>query len=217
MKKLNLIKLSRNLNRINKEDVILLDNIISKFPFFQNAQILLAKGLLNIDSIRYNRQLKKAAVHSYSRKKLFDIITSNNVTNDQSNIISSSDLSKKNIEINKPLNFDKNENHSFSEWLNVVSIKKIDRSDKNLVANFLQKESLNLKQKKETFFKATDVARLSIIEDTNLVTPTLARVYLEQEYYEKAISTYKKLILKYPKKSSFFAGQIKLIRKLNIK
>ena len=217
MKKLNLIKLSRNLNHINKEDVILLDNIITKFPFFQNAQILLAKGLLNIDSIRYNRQLKKAAAHSFSRKKLFDIITSNNVTVDQSNIVSISDLTKKNITPNKPLNFDKNENYSFSEWLNVVSIKKIDRTDKNLVNNFLQKENLNLKQKKETFFKATDVARLSIIEDSNLVTPTLARVYLEQEHYEKAITTYKKLILKYPKKSSFFAGQIKLIRKLNIK
>jgi len=212
MKKLNLIKLSRNLNHINKEDVILLDNIVTKFPFFQNAQILLAKGLLNIDSIRYNRQLKKAAAHSFSRKKLFDIITSNNVTIDQSNIVSISDITPK-----KPLNFDKNENYSFSEWLNVVSIKKIDRTDKNLVNNFLQKENLNLKQKKETFFKATDVARLSIIEDTNLVTPTLARVYLEQEHYEKAITTYKKLILKYPKKSSFFAGQIKLIRKLNIK
>jgi len=212
MKKLNLIKLSRNLNHINKEDVILLDNIVTKFPFFQNAQILLAKGLLNIDSIRYNRQLKKAAAHSFSRKKLFDIITSNNVTIDQSNIVSISDITTK-----KPLNFDKNENYSFSEWLNVVSIKKIDRTDKNLVNNFLQKENLNLKQKKETFFKATDVARLSIIEDTNLVTPTLARVYLEQEHYEKAITTYKKLILKYPKKSSFFAGQIKLIRKLNIK
>ena len=212
MKKLNLIKLSRNLNHINKEDVILLDNIVTKFPFFQNAQILLAKGLLNIDSIRYNRQLKKAAAHSFSRKKLFDIITSNNVTIDQSNIVSISDITTE-----KPLNFDKNENYSFSEWLNVVSIKKIDRTDKNLVNNFLQKENLNLKQKKETFFKATDVARLSIIEDTNLVTPTLARVYLEQEHYEKAITTYKKLILKYPKKSSFFAGQIKLIRKLNIK
>jgi uncharacterized protein YggL (DUF469 family) len=217
MKKLNLIKLSRNLNHINKEDVILLDNIITKFPFFQNAQILLAKGLLNIDSIRYNRQLKKAAAHSFSRKKLFDIITSNNVTIDQSNIESISDLTKKYITPNKPLNFDKNENYSFSEWLNVVSIKKIDRTDKNLVTNFLEKENLNLKQKKETFFKATDAARLSIIEDTNLVTPTLARVYLEQEHYEKAITTYKKLILKYPKKSSFFAGQIKLIRKLNIK
>ena len=113
MKKLNLIKLSRNLNHINKEDVILLDNIITKFPFFQNAQILLAKGLLNIDSIRYNRQLKKAAAHSFSRKKLFDIITSNNVTVDQSNIVSISDLTKKNITANKPLNFDKNENYSF--------------------------------------------------------------------------------------------------------
>jgi hypothetical protein len=217
MKKLNLIKLSSNLNHINKDEVILLDNIISKFPFFQNAQILLAKGLLNIDSIRYNRQLKKAAAYSYSRKKLFDIITSSNVTIDKSDILSNSDLRKKNIELNQPLNFDRNESHSFSEWLNVVSVKKIDRSDKNIVANLLEKENSNTKQKKETFFKATDVARLSIKEDTDLVTPTLARVYLEQEYYEKAISTYKKLMLKYPKKSSFFAGQIKLIRKLNIK
>lgn len=217
MKKLDLTKLSNNLNHIKKEEVILLDNIISKFPFFQNAQILLAKGLLNTDSIRYNRQLKKAAAYSYSRKKLFNIITSNNVTINESDILSNTDFTKKNIELNQPLNFDRNESHSFSEWLNVVSTKKIDRSDKNIVTNLLEKENFNIKQKRETFFKATDVARLSIIEDTNLVTPTLARVYLEQEYYEKAISTYKKLILKYPKKSSFFAGQIKLIRKLNIK
>ena len=46
------------------------------------------------------------------------------------------------------------------------------------------------------------------------VTETLARVYLEQEHYDKAKSAYKKLSLKYPEKSSFFAGQIELIEKL---
>ena len=50
-----------------------------------------------------------------------------------------------------------------------------------------------------------------------IVTPTLARVYLEQGHYEKAISAYKELILKYPKKSSLFASEIKKITKLKLK
>jgi len=39
----------------------------------------------------------------------------------------------------------------------------------------------------------------------------LARVYLEQQHFDKAISAYKKLSLKYPEKSSLFADQINLI------
>ena len=50
-----------------------------------------------------------------------------------------------------------------------------------------------------------------------LITETLARVYLEQEHFEKAIESYKKLSLKYPKKSSFFADQINLINDLKKK
>ena len=52
----------------------------------------------------------------------------------------------------------------------------------------------------------------------NFVTETLAKVYLEQEHYSKAKLAYEKLSLKYPEKSSFFAGQLKLInKKLNLK
>ena len=65
--------------------------------------------------------------------------------------------------------------------------------------------------------QAVDVVKESLVENNELVTPTLAKVYLEQEHYEKAISAYKKLSLKYPKKNSFFANQIKLINKLNEK
>ena len=39
----------------------------------------------------------------------------------------------------------------------------------------------------------------------------------EQKYFEKAIESYKKLSLKYPKKSSFFAEQINLINNLKKK
>ena len=62
-----------------------------------------------------------------------------------------------------------------------------------------------------------DVAKESLIENESLVTPTLAKVYLEQGHYDKAISAYTKLCLKYPEKNSLFANQIKLINKLKEK
>ena len=45
-----------------------------------------------------------------------------------------------------------------------------------------------------------------------LMTETLARVYLEQNKYNKAIQAYEILILKYPEKSSFFANRISDIK-----
>jgi len=46
------------------------------------------------------------------------------------------------------------------------------------------------------------------------MTETLAHVYLEQKKYEKAITAFHILSLKYPEKSSFFANQIEEIEKL---
>ena len=106
-------------------------------------------------------------------------------------------------------NFNFNEEHSFSQWLNVVKIKKIDRE--NLISTDQVEEKKNSQKK---FFSASNSAKNSLIENDKLITPTLAKVYMQQEHYDKAISAYEKLILKIPKKSTFFVNQIKLIKKL---
>ena len=46
-----------------------------------------------------------------------------------------------------------------------------------------------------------------------LVTETLAKVYLDQMLYHKALDTYQKLLLKFPEKSRYFTSQIELIEK----
>jgi hypothetical protein len=46
------------------------------------------------------------------------------------------------------------------------------------------------------------------------MTETLARIYVEQKNFKKAIQSYKILSLKYPEKSSFFANQIKAVEQL---
>ncbi len=48
----------------------------------------------------------------------------------------------------------------------------------------------------------------------SLMTETLAKVYLQQKNYKKAIQAYKILILKNPEKSGSFADQIRAIEKL---
>jgi hypothetical protein len=49
-------------------------------------------------------------------------------------------------------------------------------------------------------------------DNSYLMTETLARVYLEQKKYTKAIQAYQILILKYPEKISFFADRISDIK-----
>lgn len=50
--------------------------------------------------------------------------------------------------------------------------------------------------------------------DEGYFTETLAKIYIKQHRYEKALEIIKKLSLKYPKKNIYFADQIRFLEKL---
>ena len=128
------------------------------------------------------------------------------------------------LQIGKPLQFEKSETHSFSEWLQLAKIAPIVREEQekkpkisselekkfNLIEKFIE---LNPKipQAKDSMSIPANIAKSNEMQ-SSIMTETLAQIYLEQKKYTKAIQAYEILILKYPEKSSFFADRIKNIK-----
>ena len=135
------------------------------------------------------------------------------------------------LEIGTPIPFTRNEKHSFQEWLQLSAFKPIEReevekdeekpseiiSDKQkkneLIDRFIETSPKIPPVKKDEPIPSVFYER-SNADNSYLMTETLARVYLEQKKYQKAIQAYQILILKYPEKSSFFADRILDIKNL---
>ena len=108
------------------------------------------------------------------------------------------------LEIGKPLDFSTNEKHSFQEWLQLSRIQPIVREKENANStaplNETQKKKLAIIDKFiETNPKIPAVKQgqsTTVSFDLNkedrsmLMTETLAKVYLEQKKYQKAIQAY---------------------------
>ena len=130
---------------------------------------------------------------------------------------------EKDLGIGSPLDFKSDETYSFGEWLQLSRLKPIDRTVSTDSGRKKSRSNLDLINDfiaNRPRIRATedgnydDLALESSTENEQLMTETLAHVYLEQKKYEKAIAAFTVLSLKYPEKSSFFADRIEAVKKL---
>ena len=138
------------------------------------------------------------------------------------------------LEENQPLDFTKEDGHSFSEWLKLTSatpivreeIKEdssINKRNLDLIDKFIQdkpklKQGVNSTKTGANIEAQKNLASQYSRTSEALMTETLAKVYLQQKNFKKALQAYHILSLKYPEKSGYFADQIRAINKqINIK
>ena len=135
-------------------------------------------------------------------------------------------IAEDNLAIGTPLEFNTNETHSFQEWLKLSATPTIERMEvkeekklKNLRNVDLINKFITSKPKIKPVRKTVslkNLAKENSFSSNELMTETLAKVYLEQKNYKKAIQAYRILSLKYPEKNSFFADRIADLEQIEI-
>jgi tetratricopeptide (TPR) repeat protein len=125
---------------------------------------------------------------------------------------------------------DMDQTRSFSDWLSAVGhYASGDGGDKrsqkagnkirtaSVIDNFLSnQQSGDRKGRRPAETSGTkEIKEQSTFDSDDLMTETLAGIYIKQGHYDKAINIFEKLSLKYPEKSVYFAQQIEKVKKSN--
>lgn len=103
---------------------------------------------------------------------------------------------------------------SFKNWLHAGTSHL---EEKNIEIRQLVDQYVPANSEQKQFFSASKMAAKSLIDQEDIVTETLAKIYADQGNTDKAISAYKRLSLKFPEKSVLFAGRIKDLEKFKTK
>ena len=107
-----------------------------------------------------------------------------------------------------------------------IPVEETSDRTTSLIDNFLEVGGFNLElQDEETEKEEQESQKISLQKENSeeetennesYFTETLARIYIKQGRYEKALEIIKRLYLNYPKKNAYFADQIRFLEKLII-
>jgi hypothetical protein len=202
-------KILKNPNKIDKNQISYLRSIIDDFPYLQSARAIYLKALKDTKSFKFHSELKIAAAYTTERNVLFDYIT--NQEKIGSELISKkTDKAKESFE----------EKKSFVDWLSISNFKPIDRSKKidenettsdSIIDKFIETNP-KIGHTTSVINSEFDYISSNVFKEDALMTETLAKIYISQNNFDKAVESYKILSLKYPEKSSYFADQINKIK-----
>ena len=188
-------RIIKNFDPKDEKQTLELKKILNSYPYFQSVSAHLLKSLKIQEKESFNELLPKTALLSYNRKALRDWL----FTSEEINTLDNSKIEK----------------YSFLDWFDIINdeVPKVEKK-LDLIDEFI-------KNSPKIEFSMVEESHNEVTMDTKikdeLITETLAKIYVTQKKFNKALKAYQILSLKYPKKSSFFADQINYIKKLKSK
>ncbi len=214
-----------------------LKTVVETYPFFQTSRLLYTKYLDMTDSDRYVKELGTTAVMCADRRKLFYLIYGksyrkqltqpdaiHNSAKDRTEelldsfltSLGGSDMSETTTLDNEALNIVSTDYFSYLEPMEGERTagpsedRKLQHHD--IIDAFIEKAAT------EPLFTPyqpgvrTDNQKTTSEEDAGeFLTETLAKIYIKQKKYEQALTIIKRLSLNFPKKSIYFADQIRFL------
>lgn len=243
---INLSEYIRHPERLDAESLRRLRNLTERYPYHQAARLLMLRNLYQLHDAAFGEELRKAAIFVPDRKALFQLIESYKYVLhpakkyvslgerdsggepvDRTQSLIDSFLSGVPEEKEKPrrkltvadattdyMAYLMQCEDAVAETTDVPRLNRQDliddfigQGEKRIVLSDEPNEALRTPRLEDNAAEA---------DNEDYLTETLAKIYIKQARYEKAIEIIRKLSLKYPKKNRYFADQIRFLEKLII-
>ncbi len=227
---------------MDEETVATLKELTERYPYFHAARILYLRALYQTHSYQFDGELKQSAMLVPSRKAIFHLIEEHNYAPREEKLQSKAAQKRDEAPIDITGSLIDSFLNSLPQEKKPAKRVKADASV-DYMEYLLQTEQEELEEKETTpmhgdklitnFLSHQDEGRIVLHDvpeqelqkpelisetspDTEIFTEALARIYIKQGKYERAIEIIRRLSLKYPKKNRYFADQIRFLEKLII-
>ena len=231
---------------LNKSSLQELKQMVDDFPYFQAVRILYLKNLAVLDDVRLDKELKRMSIYIPDRRRLFMLINDRRIVGNGADAQGATALAVKKTEDAFDIVLTKSTpapvpsvltTSDYANWLdsNMEDLPATEGAEsrlrhQELIDSFINNEGERFTRRLDISDegKAPDLenneeklnqgASEKISLDDSYFTETLARVYINQKRYDKALEIIRSLSLKYPEKNIYFADQIRYLEKIiNIK
>ena len=219
-----------------------IESLVNQFPNFHLTRAYYLKALQQQQSDGFDKALSHTAIATHDRELLYQFIETQikkakkstkkkklkktpPQTEPVENIsleITAAKITQEEETVISPPSENKEEalpaNRRFTEWARYLKSRKSTEKQPEIAAKFELIDAFLAKQDKivpdVNAENTEDLSEKSWAAPDELMTETLAKVFVKQKKYNKALEAYQILGLKYPEKNSFFANQIKEIKRL---
>ena len=206
-----------------------LEQILNLHPNFQWVRAYYLKAIQHQDPERFDKTLSHTAIATYDRELLYEFIEHPQKKDLLKVAVEKEQHAEENKTLKKKSSDDKTgekvlepqtppETLRFSEWASYLKTRRLKEPEEELNKKFELIDVFLAKQGRivpdKTIDSNEDLSEKSWASTDELMTETLAKVFVKQKKYNKALEAYQILGLKYPEKNSFFADQIKEIKRL---
>ena len=232
--------------RLNRETLYELRNIVARYPYFQTARLLMLNNMYLLHEPDFGAELRRSVLYVSDRRALCRLIEGykDAVGTDDEMIVAEEPGVDRTLRLIDAFLDTLPKEHSAAPLLAVDAAgdyvsrfladkepETLEDESLRLVDRFLAEQADDDIESKALSVmdcpKKTEVSDIVEEEDFpveheeesldgNYFTETLAKIYIKQHKYSRALEIIRSLYLQFPEKNAYFADQIRFLEKLII-